>query len=51
LFNQTFGVTRPMAQRAFGDRLTAFEEARRGFDPSDRLLNEYFRTVLGSVPQ
>ena len=46
LFNQTFGVTHAMAQKAFGDRLQKFEEARQKFDPGNRLLNDYFREVL-----
>ncbi len=46
LFNQTFGVTHAMAQKAFGDRLRKFEEARQKFDPGNRLLNDYFREVL-----
>ncbi len=46
LFNQTFGVTHAIAQKAYGDRLQKFEEARKTFDPSDRLLNDYFREVL-----
>jgi hypothetical protein len=46
LLNQTYGVTRAQAQRAFGGRLRAFAEARKGFDPEDRLLNDYFRDLL-----
>jgi FAD/FMN-containing dehydrogenase len=46
LFNQTFGVTRDIARRAFGDRLKLFAETRKKFDPTDRLLNDYFRAVL-----
>ena len=46
LFNQTFGVTRAIAQKAFGDRLQKFEEARKTFDPNNRLLNDYFREIL-----
>ena len=28
------------------DRWTAFAEARKGFDPDGRLLNDYFRGLL-----
>jgi FAD/FMN-containing dehydrogenase len=48
LLNQTFGVTPEIARRAFGERLRIFEETRRSFDPSNRLLNEYFRNVLST---
>ncbi len=47
LFNQTFGITPEIARKAFGDRLKVFEETRKGFDPEERLLNEYFRVLLG----
>ena len=46
LLNQTFGVTHAMAQAAFGDRVRIFEETRKKFDPTDRLLNDYFREVF-----
>ena len=46
LLNQTFGVTPEIAKKAFGDRLKTFEAARRGYDPDDRLLNDYFRGLL-----
>ena len=46
LLNQTFGVTPDMAKKAFGNRLTAFEETRKTYDPGNRLLNSYFRSVL-----
>ncbi|MBV8440470.1 MAG: FAD-binding oxidoreductase [Hyphomicrobiales bacterium] len=46
LLNQTFGVTHAIAEKAFGDRLRKFEEARKKFDPGNRLLNDYFREVL-----
>jgi FAD/FMN-containing dehydrogenase len=46
LLNQTFGVTREIASRAYGDRLQVFEEARRGYDPGNRLLNDYFAGLL-----
>ncbi len=47
LFNQTYGLTPAIVRKAYGDRLTAFAEARKQFDPGDRLLNDYFRTLLG----
>jgi FAD/FMN-containing dehydrogenase len=47
LFNQTYGLTQAIVRKAYGDRLTAFAEARKQFDPGDRLLNDYFRTLLG----
>jgi FAD/FMN-containing dehydrogenase len=46
LFNQTPGITRAIAQKAFGDRLQKFEDARKTFDPNNRLLNDYFREIL-----
>ena len=46
LFNQTFGLTPAIAQKAFGVRLKAFEEARQHYDPGGRLMNDYFRTLL-----
>jgi FAD/FMN-containing dehydrogenase len=46
LFNQTFGVTRAMADKAFGSRLEAVRRQRSIFDPGNRLLNGYFRTMF-----
>lgn len=46
LLNQTFGVTRAIAQKAFGDRLTALNETRKSYDPDGRLLNDYFKQLL-----
>jgi FAD/FMN-containing dehydrogenase len=48
LLNQTFGVTNAIAKRAFGDRLATIAAARRTYDPTDRLLNDYFRSVFGA---
>jgi FAD/FMN-containing dehydrogenase len=48
LFNQTPGLTRAMAVKAFGDKLVVLEDARRQYDPTGRLLNAYFREMLGS---
>jgi hypothetical protein len=30
-----------------GDRWSRFAEARKTFDPGNRLLNDYFREMLG----
>jgi hypothetical protein len=49
LMNQTFGLTRAMVQKALGDRLRAFAQARQSFDPGGRLLNEYFRDLLAAA--
>ena len=49
LMNQTFGLTRAMVQKALGNRLSAFAEARKQFDPDGRLLNEYFRGLLAEA--
>ena len=46
LLNQTFGLTPAIARKAYGDRLKTFAQARRKFDPEDRLLNDYFRMLL-----
>ena len=48
LLNQTRGITVPQAQKAFGDRLKTFEQTRKHYDPGNRLLNPYFRTLLSS---
>ncbi len=46
LFNQTFGVTRAMADKAFGSRIEAVRRQRSVFDPGNRLLNGYFRNLF-----
>ena len=46
--NQTPGLTPAMVQQAFGARWAAFVAQRRQYDPADRLLNPYFRTLLCS---
>jgi hypothetical protein len=46
LFNQTGWLTRAQIEKAFGDRLKTFEGYRQRFDPTDRLLNAYFRALL-----
>lgn len=47
LFNQTDEITPAQMQQALGDRLRKFAAARRTFDPGGRLLNAYFRQMLG----
>jgi FAD/FMN-containing dehydrogenase len=47
LLNQTPGLTRAQVEKALGDRWRAFAAARREFDPGNRLLNPYFRDLLG----
>jgi FAD/FMN-containing dehydrogenase len=47
LFNQSFGLTRAMAEKALGARLEDVRRQRRLFDPGDRLLNGYFRMMFG----
>ena len=49
LFNQTRGITPAQARKAFGDRLDEFERYRQQYDPTNRLLNTYFRERLGAA--
>jgi hypothetical protein len=46
LLNQTPRVTPAQVQKALGPRLQHFAAARKGYDPNDRMLNEFFRNVL-----
>ena len=46
LLNQTPGLTAPMLQKALGDRLKVFADARKTYDPNNRLLNTYFTELL-----
>jgi FAD/FMN-containing dehydrogenase len=46
LFNQSNSLTRWQVEKAFGDRLAIFESYRVRFDPTGRLLNEYFKHLL-----
>ena len=46
LLNQTPGLTKAIVQGAFGDRLKTLADARKQYDPNNRLLNDYFRTLL-----
>ena len=47
LLNQTYGLTPAIVRKALGERLQIFADARTQFDPGGRLLNDYFRTLLG----
>jgi len=47
LLNQTPQVTREQVTQPLGDRWTKFAEVRQSFDPNGRLLNPYFRMLLG----
>ena len=46
LLNQTFGVSRAIADKAYGDRLAAMAQAQRMYDPGGRMLNDYFRDLF-----
>jgi FAD/FMN-containing dehydrogenase len=46
LLNQTPGLNAAIVQQAYGDRLTALSAARQKYDPTDRLLNDYFKQLL-----
>ncbi|MFC5864335.1 FAD-dependent oxidoreductase [Acidicapsa dinghuensis] len=46
LLNQTPDLTPAILQKAYGSRLTQLNEARKQYDPGDRLLNDYFRVLL-----
>ena len=46
LLNQTAQVTGPQARKALGDRFETFAETRKMYDPSNRLLNDFFRDLL-----
>ena len=46
LFNQTNLLTRAQVNHAFGDRPLLFDRYRRQYDPTDRLLNSYFKELL-----
>jgi FAD/FMN-containing dehydrogenase len=46
LLNQTPGLTPAIVQKAYGDRLKQFGDMRKQYDPNDRMLNDYFRTLL-----
>jgi len=47
--NQTPMATRAQIEKGLGGRWKQFAEARRTFDPTNRLLNDYFRDLLGET--
>jgi hypothetical protein len=47
LFNQTDEITPAQIEKGLGSRLQTFAAARRIYDPTNRLLNPYFRDMLG----
>jgi hypothetical protein len=49
LLNQTPQLTRAQVQKALGERLKQFAAARKTYDPTDRLLNGFFREMLGEA--
>ena len=44
--NQTYGITRAQFRKALGARLRTFADARKIYDPGNRLLNAYFQDLL-----
>jgi hypothetical protein len=46
LLNQTPALTPAILQKAYGDKLKQFSDLRKQYDPNDRMLNDYFRTLL-----
>jgi len=48
LFNQTARVTTGQAQKGLGERLKSFAKTRKNYDPGNRLLNGFFRDLLGA---
>jgi FAD/FMN-containing dehydrogenase len=51
LLNQTPHLTRAQVEKALGERWSEFGKARRVYDPGNRLLNQYFRELLGEAAQ
>jgi hypothetical protein len=49
LINQTPMLTPGLVEKALGDRWKQFGEARKTFDPGNRLLNDYFKQLLGEA--
>ena len=47
LLNQTARVTAGQAQKGLGERLKLFGKTRKNYDPDNRLLNGFFRDLLG----
>jgi hypothetical protein len=46
LLNQTPDLTPAIVQKASGARLKVIADTRRQYDPQNRMLNDYFRTLL-----
>ena len=46
LLNQTARVTAAQGQKGLGDRLKVFAQARKTYDPGNRLLNGFFKGLL-----
>lgn len=46
LLNQTPSLTAAIVRGAYGDKLAALENIRKQYDPTGRLLNDYFRELL-----
>ncbi|GAC1410665.1 MAG: hypothetical protein NVSMB60_32350 [Mycobacterium sp.] len=47
LLNQTPQLTPAHVRQAFGDRIERFRPYQERFDPDGRMLNDYFRDLLG----
>lgn len=47
LFNQTKWITPEQARKAFPVRLDIFKAKQKEYDPTNRLLNDYFSSQLG----
>ena len=46
LLNQTPSLSPAIVQKAYGGKLAQFNTIRKQYDPNDRMLNNYFRTLL-----
>ncbi|MBV9690351.1 MAG: FAD-binding oxidoreductase [Ktedonobacteraceae bacterium] len=46
LLNQSDLLTPAQVEKAYGERIATFERYRKHFDPTGRLLNDYFRKLL-----
>jgi FAD/FMN-containing dehydrogenase len=47
LFNQSPRLRRDAVERVLGERWAEFRRIRTAMDPDDRMLNDYFRELLG----
>ncbi len=47
LLNQTPSLSPAIVQKAYGANLGKFNSIRKQYDPEDRMLNSYFRVLLG----